>query len=409
MSAAVHPAAGPAWDRIQRGALLAAAGGLGLFLLVAVVLYFLAGSAHQSESVRQLFLSYLVAYNFWLGVALGCLVILMLQYLTGGAWGIVIRRVLESGTRTLGLLAVLFVPLVFGLSFLYLWAQPKAVDASEDLRHKSLYFNGGFTGMWYIIRAAGYFVVWLLVAYFLNKWSADQDREAVPREQRRFRLLSGPGLVLYGLTITFASVDWVMSLEPFWYSTIYPVLFATGQVLTGFAFAVTVVILLATRPPLSEVITPRHLRDLGSLLLAFVMFWAYMSVSQLILIWVGNLPEEIPWYLRRSREGWQGLAIVIVLCHFALPFLLLLYRDIKKDPRRLAAVAVGLLVMRFIDVFWWIEPAYRHDGEYVFWLLDIAATVGLGGLWVWWFVGQLKSRPLLPTHDPYYAEAVRHD
>jgi hypothetical protein len=401
VSTPVHQPDAPEWDRLQRGALLAAAAGWAGFVIAGLVLYF----AHGLTSPLQFFLSYLVAYNFWLSIALGCLVILMLQYLTGGAWGIVIRRVAESGSRTLLPLALLFVPLLFGLGSLYLWAQPEVVRESEDLQHKSTYLNVP----WFVARTAGYFVVWFLLAYLLNKWSADQDRDGASVPQRRFRLLSAPGLVLYGGTITFAAVDWVMSLEPYWYSTIYPVMFATGQVLTGFAFAIAVVILLAARPPLSEVITPRHLRDLGSLLLAFVLFWAYMSFSQFLLIWVGNLPEEVPWYLRRSRGGWEWVVVVIALFHFSLPFLLLLSRDVKEDRRRLVLVAVGLLLMRFIDVFWWIEPAYPHEGQYVFWLLDIAAVVGLGGVWVWWFVRQLRCRPLLPFNDPYYPEAVAHE
>jgi hypothetical protein len=231
-------------------------------------------------------------------------------------------------------------------------------------------------------------------------------------QARRFRLLSAPGLILYGLTITFASIDWVMSLEPNWFSTIYPVLFAVGQALQGMAFAVAMLVLLATRPPLSGVIRPAHRRDLGNLLLMFVMFWAYLSFSQLLLIWAENLPEEIPWYLRRLRDGWQWVALLLILFQFGLPFLLLLSRDVKENPRGLAAVAVLVLGMRFLDVFWWVEAAFA-GGMSFYWLLDVAALVGLGGIWVWWFLGQLKQRPLLPLHDPYLPEylpeAIRHE
>jgi hypothetical protein len=199
-----------------------------------------------------------------------------------------------------------------------------------------------------------------------------------------------------------------MSLEPHWTSTMYPVMFAVGQLLTGFTFALTVLLLLAQGPPLSELLAPRHLRDLGSLLLAFVMFWAYIAFSQFMLIWVGNLQEEIPWYLRRLRGGWEWLALAIVLFHFVLPFLLLLSSDVKTNRRSLAKVAIALLVMRFLDVFWWIEPAYPHEGQYFFWLLDLAATLALGGVCAWWFLRQLRQRPLLPLHDPDLAEAL-HD
>src|SRR5262249_20705482 len=243
----------------------------------------------------------------------------------------------------------------------------------------------------------------------LNRWSARWDAEAQPGTARPFRLLSAPGLALYGATITFASIDWIMSLEPDWYSTIYPVMFAVGQVLTAFAFTITVVVLLSTRLPLIDVISPGLLRDLGNLMLAFVMFWAYIAVSQFLLTWIANLPEEIPWYLRRTRVGWQWLAILLIVAHFIVPFLLLLSRGIKENWRTLLMVAGLILLMRFLDLLWWIEPAFSHEGQHLFWLLDVAAVVGLGGIWVWWFVRQLQRRPLLPVHGPFLAEAVPND
>jgi hypothetical protein len=389
------------WQRLQRGALVAAAAGAVLFAVVAAVLWSVGGVT----APRQFFQSYLVAFIFCLGSSLGCLVLLMIQHLTGGAWGLVLRRVLEAGARTLVPLAVALVPLLVGVPYLYLWADQEVVNASLELQHKSLYLNVGF----FIVRAAGYFVVWLLLAFLLTRWSADQDRQANPERPQRFQALCGPGLVVYGLTITFASIDWVMSLEPHWFSTIYPVMFAVGQILNGFTFALMVLLLLAGRPPLSEVLTRQHLRDLGSLLLAFVLFWAYMAFSQFLLDWVGNLPEEIPWYLRRLRGGWEWLALALVLFHFALPFLLLLSSDVKMNRRSLVRVAVALLIMRFVDVFWWIEPAYSHEGQYFFWLLDLSATLAVGGVCGWWFLGQLRQRPLLPLHDPYLAETLHHE
>lgn len=395
------PGLGAEWDVIQRRALVAAVVGSALFAVVALGLYATDGAA----ATAQVLLSYLVAYTFWLGVPLGCLVILMLQHLTGGVWGLLLRGILESASRTLTLLAVLFVPFVLGLPWLYLWARPDVVRADDDLAHKALYLNPAF----YVLRALVYFAVWLALAFLLNRWSWEQHARPADPASRRFRLLSAPGLVAYGLTITFASVDWVMSLEPYWYSTIYPVLFATGQVLSGLAFAVAVLIVLAERPPGAELVRPQHFNDLGSLLLAFVMFWAYVSISQFLLIWVGNLPEEVPWYLRRARGGWQWIAAALAVLHFAVPFVLLLSRDIKRDRRKLAALAVGLLVMRFVDVLWWIEPAYDQARSGAFWLLDLGATAGLGGVWVWSFVRQLRRRPVFPVNDPYWAEVLAHD
>ncbi|HJT75608.1 MAG TPA: hypothetical protein VJ739_00235 [Gemmataceae bacterium] len=419
MSTADHPLSRPEWQRLQGQALVAAAAGFAVFVVVGVILYFVGGISAPG----QFFLSYLVAYLFWLGAALGSMALLMLQHLTGGAWGLVIRRVLESATRTLPLLVLLFLPIVFALflprlfhgggaawpDWLYSWTDADFVKHDEDLVAKGWYLNIPR----FLICAGAYFAIWIVLSFILDRWSVEQDERPTPGLPRRMRLLAGPGLVLYGLTITFASVDWVMSLQPHWYSTMFPPLFATGEVLTGMALAVTMFLLLATHPPLSEVIRPDILRDLGNLLLAFVMLWAYMSFSQFLLVWVGNLPEETPWYLYRGYgDGalpWAVIAVVLLVVHFAVPFLLLLSRNVKEQPRRLVLIAAGLLVMRFVDIFWWVEPAYAHQGQWAFWLLDLSAWVGLGGLWVAFFLWQLKRRPLLPPNDPYLPEVLRHE
>lgn len=389
------------WDRFRRTALIAAASGFAAFVLIGLLLW-LTGGIH---SAKQFFVSYLVAYNYWLGGALGCLVFLMLQYVTGGAWGLLLRRILEASAGTLPLLAVLFVPILCGLPIIYHYAQWSVVPTEPNLHSKAVWLSAPFV----VGKTILFFACWMVLAYFFRRWSKRQDEGANGQILDRYEALGAPGIVVYAFTITFASIDWVMSLEPQWYSTIYPVMFAVGQLLNGLAFALTVLLLLAERQPLAGAAHPVHLRDLGSLLLAFVMFWAYMSFSQLLLIWVGNLPEEIPWYLRRSREGWQYVVIVIAVCHFGLPFMLLLLRDIKEHRNRLLAVAVALLAMRFLDMFWWVEPAINHEGEYFFWLLDVSAWIGLGGLYVWWFLGELRSRPLLPLHDPNLAEALHHE
>ncbi len=416
MSTADHPLTRPEWQRIQGQALIAAGVGIGVFVVVGIILYLVNGISAPG----QFFLSYLTAYLFWLGAALGSMALLMMQHLTGGAWGLVIRRVLESATRTLPLLLLLFLPIVFALflprlfhggptwgDWLYVWTDPGQVAADEDLR-------AGFKG-WYLsiprflVFAAVYFAVWMALSFTLDRWSVEQDERPTPGLPRRFRLLAGPGLVLYGLTITFASVDWVMSLQPHWYSTMFPPLFASSEVLTGLALAITMFLLLAHYPPLSETIRPDILRDLGNLLLAFVMLWAYLSFSQFLLVWVGNLPEETPWYLLRGRGGWLAIAVLLLVAHFGVPFLLLLSRNVKEQPRRLVLIAAGLLAMRFLDIFWWVEPSYTHEGQWAFWLLDLSAWVGVGGLWVAFFLWQLKQRPLLPPNDPYLPEVLHHE
>lgn len=336
--------------------------------------------------------AYLVAYLFFLGVALGCSALLMLYHLTGGGWGVVLRRTLESASRTLPLLAILFVPLAFGLRELYLWADPEVVAADPGLQHKSAYLNVPF----FLGRAAFYFAVWAAFAFVLNRWSAEQERTNDPRLPRCFQLLSGPGLGLYGLTVTFAAIDWIMSLQPLWWSTIFGVLVGCGQLLSGLAFAVAVLLLLAARPAFAGVLSPQRLNDLGNLLLAFVMLWAYMSFSQFLLIWSGNLPEETPWYTRRLGTGWQWVGVILIAFHFALPFALLLSRDVKRNLPTLAAVAVGVLCMRLLDVFWLVVPSvHAEDLRRLVWT-DLFAPVGIGGVWLWCFLWQLGKRPLTP-------------
>ena len=381
---AVRLAADHVLVRVQRMALIAGLVGVALCL---------AGVLGDRE---QFLRSYLVAYLFFLGIALGSLAILMIQYLTGGAWGAVVRRVLEAATRTLPLMAVLFLPIALGLSDLYEWARPEAVAHDAALQHKSLYLNVPF----FVVRAVLYFTTWIVVATLLNRWSADQDQAADPRLSRRLEMLSRGGILLYGLTMTFAAVDWGMSLEPHWFSTIYGVLFMGGQGLSTFAFAIPVAALLADRPPLARIIGAEQFHDLGKLMLAFVMLWAYFNLSQFLIIWSANLPEEIPFYLRRMQGGWQYLGVALIVFHFALPFLVLLSRDVKRHPRALAVVAVGILAARFLDLFWLLRPASVPGVLAVHWL-DLATLVAVGGVWLWLVIGQLKSRPLVPIHDPY--------
>lgn len=352
----------------------------------------------------QFFRSYLFAYLFWLSIAIGCAAIVMIYHLVGGAWGFVIRRILEAATRTLPLMALLFIPVLFGLSSLYVWARPEAVAADALLQHKSVYLNVPF----FLLRAALYFGVWISIAHFLHKWSLAQDRTGDPALARRLETLSGPGLVLYGGAVTFAAVDWAMSLDPHWFSTIYGILWIVGQVLTALAFAILVLRLLARQQPLVQVLTPSHFHDLGNLLLAFVMLWAYVSFAQFLLMWSGNLTEEIPWYMRRLQGGWQEVGIVLITYHFALPFVLLLVRRVKQSPLVLASLAAGVLLMRLLDVYWFIAPEFHPTVGEALHLSDALLLVGIGGVWLGRFVGQLQQLPLLPLHDPQGEAVVVH-
>jgi hypothetical protein len=386
VSAVTPPAADwPDLAKWQRVALVVGAVGL----LVWLVGFFV--------DTASFFRAWLVAFNLVLGVAVGSLVIVMLQYLTGGTWGFVLRRPLEAATRTLPLVALLFVPLLFGLGELYLWADPDKVAHDEHLQHKAPYLNVGF----FVVRAAAYFVIWNGLMLLLNRWSRRQDSARDPQIAQRCGTLSAPGLILYVVTITFASIDWVMSLEPHWYSTIYGAMFGMGQVLSGFAFALGMLMLLSPRPPLDRPDVQRVMGDLGSLLLAFVMVWAYLSFCQFLLIWSGNLPEEVPWYVARLEGPWKFVALALLLFQFALPFVVLLSADLKRNRRALAGVALLVVAMRTLELLWLIVPAFgHHDVSVLGVLLYPAALVGAGGLWLGFYLWQVRRWPLLPEYNP---------
>jgi hypothetical protein len=290
-----------------------------------------------------------------------------------------------------------------GTHELYLWASPEAVAKDAILQHKAPYLNVPF----FIIRAAIYFVIWSGLAYLLSKWSLEQERQGETGQAQRMQRLSGLGLVLYALTILFMSVDWIMSLDPHWFSTIYGILFMGGQGLSALAFAIAVAVLLSRAEPMSRVIAPAHLHDLGKLMLAFVMLWAYFSFSQFLIIWSANLPEEIPWYLRRWGGGWQWVGLALIFGHFVLPFVLLLSSDIKKSGRTLIGVALTIILMRIVDLFWNIGPLHHEESFGATWL-DAVAPIALGGIWLALFLWQLQTRPLLPMGEPYLAEALEH-
>lgn len=354
------------------------------------------------EDRSQFMQSYLVAYMFWIGLSLGSLALLMVQYLSGGAWGLVARRVFEASARTLPLMAVLFIPIAMNMETLYLWMRPEAAT-DPILIAKAPYLNENF----FLARAAIYFVIWIGLTTILTRWGKQQD-ESAPEEpgpnDRRFRVLSGPGLVVFMLTVTFMSVDWVMSLDPHFYSTIFGILTVGGQGLTTLAFTILTLQALSQSKPFSQVTNAERFHDYGKLMLAFVMLWAYFNVSQLLIIWSANLPEEIPWYIERLQGHWAPWAVVVLLGHFVLPFVLLLSRDIKRHGRTLSRVALLVLLMRVIDLVWTIGPVFRH--ETTFHWLDFATVLAMAGPWLFLFYRNLGGRALVPAHDPYFKEAV---
>ncbi len=385
----------PALARLQQRALVVGAIGL------------LAGGVGALQNPDQFFRSWLIGFLFCLGLSLGPLALLMLQHMSGGQWGLVGRRIFEAASRNLPYVALVFVPLLFGLPRLYMWARPEVVQADHILQMKAAYLNVPF----FIARAVLYFAIWIGGAWLLSRWSAAQDRgelAVTPADSRRFRVVSAPGLVVYVLTITFASTDWVMSLEPHWFSTIYGFIFVAAQGLTGFAFVILMLSRLTGTPPYTTYLNSRHFLDLGKFLLAFVMLWAYFSFSQFLIIWAGNLPEEVPFFQTRLQGGWQYVSVAILLGHFVLPFALLLSRDLKRRPHLLAAVATIVLIFRFADLVWLVEPS-AGPGRFPLHWMDLAIPAGLVGVWLFLFARQLRSRPLLPLNDPFFKEAFAHD
>lgn len=350
---------------------------LPISILAGVLLCGLGYAVHPA----QFFYSYLTAYVFWTGLALGCLGLLMIHHLTGGGWGFLIRRFLEAGIGTLPLMASLSIPLFFGLGYLYSWATPG--PHGEMLTRKLFYLNK--TG--FALRTVIVFALWIGISFLLRRWSREQDQTTDPAPTRQMRTLSGPGLVLFAVLGTVAAVDWVMVLENDWTSTIFPIQMMVGQMVG--ALSLSIILLVNLR----EGVRTEELHRLGNLLLAFVMLWAYMAASQLIIIWSGNLPREISWYLHRVAGGWKAVAIGLGLFHFGAPFAILLWREAKRRPAILARIAAGVLIAHAAEVFWQIAPSLHPTGFAVSWV-DGAAFVAVGGCWSANYRWLLRRAPL---------------
>jgi hypothetical protein len=361
--------------RIQRNALIA--GAVGLLLVVVGVLV----------DLDQVFQSYLFTYLFWLGISLGCLVWMLIHGMTGGRWGDAIHPLLEASAYLVVLMALLFIPLLFGLDRLYLWARPDAVANDALLQHKQPYLNIPF----FIGRAIFYFVVWAGTILLLARWWRRLIRQPSVEMAQRVRRFSGIGLAIYGITVTFGAIDWLMSLDPFWFSTIFGVVVAAGQASASLAFASVVIAYIGHLPPFSQMLIAKDISDLGNLLLTAVIFWTYITFVQFFIIWSGNLPEEVLWYLHRLEGGWNWVPIALIFFHFIVPFVLLLSGRLKRDPRRLAMVALMILAADLLHLFWLVEPTFSAARFSVHWL-DIVMPFFLGGLWIAAFVWRLRRQ-----------------
>ena len=369
----------------------------GIALVLAII-----GAMRSPAAFYQ---SYLMSFLLVLGLTLGSLGLVMLQHLTAGHWGIIIRRPLESATRTLPLIAIFFLPIaLFGMKHLYsAWLDPEKTKEEPLSKFQQGYLTqGGF-----LTRALIYFALWLALMFVFNVLSKQQDANREDRAlRRRLKMLAGPGMILYVFAMSFAAIDWVMSLSPHWASTIYGFLFIAGQLISSMAFMIAVVVLLSRTEPFASILQPRHLHDLGKLLLAFVMLWAYFDFSQLLIIWSGNQPEEISFYRTRLYGEWGVIAIIVVVFHFFVPFFLLLSQDVKRNAKVLPKIAMWLIVMRLVDLFWMTRPEFTARAVPTW--LDLVLPLALGGLWLGFFAFNLKQCPLLPLGDPKLEEAIEH-
>jgi hypothetical protein len=386
-------------SRLQQRALIV--GGLALVLAIF-------GAMRSPGTFYQ---SYLMSFMLVLGLAVGSLGLVMLQHLTAGHWGIIIRRPLESATRTLPLLVVFFLPIaLFGMKYLYSghdnekgWLNaPTSGEGALSGFQKSYLTTQGF-----YLRALIYFALWLALMFIFNILSKQQDTHQGDRAlRRRLQMLAGPGIILYVFAMSFAAIDWVMSLSPHWASTIYGFLFVAGQLISSMAFMIAVVVLLSRTEPFASILQKRHLHDLGKLLLAFVMLWAYFDFSQLLIIWSGNQPEEISFYRTRLYGGWGVVAVIVLIFHFFVPFFLLLSQDVKRNAKILPKIAMWLILMRLVDLYWMTRPEFTSRAMPTW--LDLVLPIALGGLWLGFFAFNLKQCPLLPIGDPKLEEAIEH-
>jgi hypothetical protein len=376
-------------------------------LLIAGVIFALISVVLAFTKPDEFYRGYLLAFMDWLGVALGSMAIIMIRHLTGGGWGVVIRRLQGAAMRTLPVLTVLFIPILIAVwqHRIYPWAMPLDSIADPHIREhlaKHDFVRSYLNPTGFLIRAIIYFAIWNLISFLLSKWSTEGDSSTSRDNTQRFKAVSGPGLILYGFTITFAIIDWVMSLDPSWISTIFGLIILIGEVLSAMCFAVVVERILVDYKPMSVLLKPDFVHDHGKWMLTFIMVWAYFSFSQWLIIWAGNLPTEITFYMKRLNGGWGYIALFLALFHFVVPFAILLSRPFKRNIRKLVWLAVWLLFMRWVDLFWIIEPNFSSTFHVT--IADIVVSIAIGCLWMAVFFRNLGSLPLLPAYDPTAVE-----
>jgi len=350
---------------------------------------------------RQFFFSWLVSFLFFLSLGLGALFFVLIQYATQGGWGIVLRRIGETVFAVLPVMAALFLPLLLGLRDLYSWAVPGAAEHDALLRWKAPYLNMPF----FLIRAAIYFASWSFISLLYYRGSRGQDATGDPRVSARLRRLAGPAIIVLAVTQTFASIDWIMSLTPHWYSTIFGVYFFAGSFVGFIALLSVVAAAMRSAGLLDTVISAEHLQDVGKLLFGFTAFWAYIAFSQFFLIWYANLPEETIFYRARLEGSWQMVSVLLMAGHFGIPFFYLMGRPVKRRGSTLAIGGAWLLAMHFVDLYWQVMPTLHPEGVRPS-VLDVAAFVAIGGGFVAAASWLMRRQALVPLRDPRLAESL---
>lgn len=399
--------AAPAWllDRYQRRALM-----VGVIASIALIIGAFIGPDAYDHFLR----AYLAGFVLWTGASLGCMALLMTNHLSAGKWGLIIRRPLEAGAAQFPLMFILFIPIAVGIGHLYPWVQGSARwsmlswDAQKIILHKAhLMLNP----TWFLIRWPIYFFIWWAFSSTMRRWSLQRDANPLARDwQRILENIGGLGLVVYSLTMTFAIVDWIMSLDATWFSTIYGLIFLAGQGLTAFSICIITILLLSQEEPMRTLLRKTEMHDLGKLMLAFVMLYAYLSFSQWLIIWSGNLPQELQWYLNRLAGNWINLGRFLILFEFAVPFALLLSRRLKKQPGFMVPLCTFIIFIRTVDLYWMVEPNFiTHQSQISFNWMYLAAPLAIGGFWVFSYIRTLKSATLMPSYDSQMEELLEHE
>lgn len=351
----------------------------------------------------RFFHAYLAAYSFWISLGLGALFFVMLHHLVGAQWSVVVRRLAEVVATVIPIMGLLFIPVLLGMSSLYEWSHADAVASNELLQHKAGFLNVTF----FIVRSIIYFAIWIFLSRTLHQLSIQQDRGSSEALTAKMRQTSAYGMIIFALSVTLAGYDWLMSLDAHWYSTIFGVYFFAGGLLGFLALLTYLSLYLKGKKVLSEVITVEHYHDLGKLVFAFTIFWAYVGFSQYFLIWYANVPEETIWYLKRWEGSWKYVSLLIMFGQFFIPFLAMLFRATKRTPWLMKGIVIWILTVHYVDMYWLVYPTLLPEGASFSWM-EATCLLGIGGLFLWAFWSRLAANPIVPTGDPKLTASIEH-